>query len=82
MIDERASVPEQALLEAGANVDVKSGRRYHLMDEAVLTGDRAIVRQASGIPHGDWLGTLLGRVALVEVEPMDGVTSFSGQRKP
>ena len=37
----------QALLEAGANVDIKSGRRYHLMDEAVLTGDQAIVRQVS-----------------------------------
>lgn len=36
---------KQALLEAGANVDIKSGRRYHLMDEAVLTGDQAIVRQ-------------------------------------
>lgn len=35
----------QALLEAGANVDIKSGTRYHLMDEAVLTGDQAIVRQ-------------------------------------
>lgn len=35
------------MLEAGANVDIKSGRRYHLMDEAVLTGDQAIVRQVA-----------------------------------
>lgn len=26
-------------------MDIKSGRRYHLMDEAVLTGNQAIVRQ-------------------------------------
>lgn len=43
----------QALLEAGANVDIKSGRRYHLMDEAVLTGDQAIVRQVRAQAAGD-----------------------------
>ena len=35
------------MLEAGANVESKIGRRYHLMDEAVLTREKAIISQVA-----------------------------------
>eukprot|EP00752_Nemacystus_decipiens_P009980 g8900.t1 len=62
-----------ALLEAGANVDIKSGRRYHLMDEAVLTGDQAIVRQvymrAQQLTWLRWKGRLPHLLDILEEIP-------------